>query len=240
MRESLSVRAYQPALRTHAHHFHQIVVPLRGAIDISLNDFEGSIAVGHCVIVRKQVEHSFRAQKQARFLVADLLDLPDTASTLDCPFATLSLAFRSFCLFVDTQLSSNINPELEKSMIELFKQLLALQDFLPSVDRRISRALETIESDLSRDYSLAEMAAISALSISQFKVLFGRQTRMTLGRYLLMLRMEKARALLVNTDMPVNLVAEQTGYRDQSAFSRRFRSYHGMSPGKYKQGKGYQ
>ena len=239
MRESLSVRAYQPALRTHAHHFHQIVVPLRGAIDISLNDFEGSIAVGHCVIVRKQVEHSFRAQKQARFLVADLLDLPDTASTLDCPFATLSLAFRSFCLFVDTQLSSNINPELEKSMIELFKQLLALQDFLPSVDRRISRALETIESDLSRDYSLAELAAISALSISQFKVLFRRQTRMTLGRYLLMLRMEKARALLVNTDMPVNLVAEQTGYRDQSAFSRRFRSYHGMSPGKYKQGKGY-
>ena len=46
MRESLSIRAYQPTLRKHSHHFHQIVVPLRGSIDISLNNFESSIAVG--------------------------------------------------------------------------------------------------------------------------------------------------------------------------------------------------
>ena len=238
MRESLSIRAYEPVVRTHSHRFHQVVVPLRGAIEISLDEYQGSIAVGHCVIVRKNVEHSFRAKKLARFLVADLFELPDSADSLDCPFATVSGAFKSFCLFADIQLSSNANPELEKCMIALFKQLLALQDFLPNVDRRISRALEYIESDLSRDHSLGELAAVSALSVSRFKVLFARHTRMTLGRYLLMLRMEKARALLVNTDMPVNLVAEQTGYNDQSAFSRRFRSYHGASPGKYRQGKG--
>jgi AraC-like DNA-binding protein len=46
--------------------------------------------------------------------------------------------------------------------------------------------------------------------------------------------MEKARALLANTDMPINIVAENTGYADQSAFSRRFQSYHGISPREYK------
>jgi len=82
---------------------------------------------------------------------------------------------------------------------------------------------------------LKNLANISSLSVSQFKVLFAKHTRKTLGQYLLMLRMEKARALLANTDMPIRIIAESIGYTDQSAFTRRFQNYHGISPGKYKQ-----
>ena len=234
MRESLSIRAYEPAVQTHSHHFHQIVVPLRGSIEISLNEFDGSIAVGHCVIIQKNVDHSFKAKRQARFLVADLYELPEAAKSVDCPFATVSNAFKSFCLFADIQLSSQINAVLEDGMVAVFKQLLSLQDFLPNIDRRISRALEHIENDLSTNHTLNSLASISSLSVSQFKVLFVKHTGKTLGQYLLMLRMEKARALLANTDMPINIVSEHTGYTDQSAFTRRFQSYHGISPGAYK------
>lgn len=235
MRESLSIRAYKPAVQTHSHHFHQIVVPLRGSIEITLNEFDGSIAVGHCVIIRKNVNHSFKANKRARFLVADLYELPASAKSVDCPFATVSNAFKSFCLFADIQLSSQINAVLEDSMIAVFKQLVSLQEFLPNIDRRISRALEHIDNDISKDHSLKSLASISSLSVSQFKVLFAKHTRKTLGQYLLMLRMEKARALLANTDMPIMIVAENTGYTDQSAFTRRFQNYHGISPSGYKQ-----
>ena len=99
MRESLSIRAYSPVSKTHSHHFHQIVVPLRGSIEISLNKFDGAVAVGHCVIIQKHVNHSFKAKSQARFLVADLEELPESAKSVDCPFATISNAFKSFCLF---------------------------------------------------------------------------------------------------------------------------------------------
>lgn len=234
MRESLSIRTYTPAVRTHCHHFHQIVVPLRGSIEISLNEFDGSIPVGHCVIIQKGVDHSFNAKNQARFLVADLYELPASAKSVDCPFATVSNAFKSFCMFADIQLSSQINTDLEDGMIAVFRQLLSLQDFLPNIDRRISRALEHIDDDISKDHSLEKLAAISALSLSQFKVLFAKHTRKTLSQYLAMLRMEKARALLANTDMPISIVAENTGYADQSAFSRRFQKYHGISPGEYR------
>ena len=234
MRESLSIRAYEPAVQTHSHHFHQIVVPLRGSIEISLNEFDGSIAVGHCVIIQKNVDHSFKANRQARFLVADLYELPDSAKSLETPFATVSNAFKSFCLFADIQLSSQTNVVLEDSMVAVFKQLLSLQDFLPNIDRRISRALEHIENDLSKNHTLNSLASISSLSVSQFKLLFVKHTGKTLSQYLLTLRMEKARALLANTDMPINIVSEHTGYTDQSAFSRRFQSYHGISPSEYK------
>ena len=234
MRESLSIRAYEPAVQAHSHHFHQIVVPLRGSIEISLNEFVGSIAVGHCVIIQKNVDHSFKANKQARFLVADLYELPESAKSVECPFATVSNALKSFCLFADIQLSSQTNVVLEDSMVAVFKQLLSLQDFLPNIDRRISRALEHIENDLSKNHTLNSLASISSLSVSQFKLLFVKHTGKTLSQYLLTLRMEKARALLANTDMPINIISEHTGYTDQSAFTRRFQSYHGISPSEYK------
>jgi len=234
MRENLSIRAYKPAVRTHSHHFHQVVVPLRGAIEISLGEFYGVISVGHCVIVQKNVDHSFKAKEQARFLVADLYDLPEPAKSMNYPFATVSSAFRSFCLFADIQLSSQLDAELEKSMIDVFKHLLSLQDFLPEIDRRIAKALEYIENDISKEHSLDILAGVSSLSVSQFKVLFARHTGKSLRQYLLMLRMEKARALLANTDMPISIVAEKSGYLDQSAFARRFQKYQGISPGEYK------
>ncbi|POF56904.1 AraC family transcriptional regulator, partial [Vibrio vulnificus] len=49
-------------------------------------------------------------------------------------------------------------------------------------------------------------------------------------QYITALRMEKAKALLTHTDLPVQRVAEQVGYSDLSAFSRRFSRHFGLSP----------
>lgn len=234
MRENLSIRSYIPVTLTHSHQFHQIVVPLHGAIEISVNDFVGVIGAGQCVIIQKDIEHSFKAKKDASFLVANLWELPDSAMSLQTPFAAMSRPFRSFCLFAEIQLNSRLNVSLEDSMISVFKQLLSHHDFQPEPDRRIARALAHIDSDISRKHTLSSLASVSALSVSQFKKLFEQHTGTSVGQHILALRMEKARALLVNTDTPVNLVAEKTGYSDQSAFTRRFSAYFGTSPTHYK------
>ncbi|OED44820.1 hypothetical protein AB833_00605 [Chromatiales bacterium (ex Bugula neritina AB1)] len=233
MRETLSIRTYNPVIASHSHRFHQIVFPLNGTIEISLNGTNGSVSTGHCVIIQKNVQHSFIAKKEARFLVADLYDLPESAKSIESPFAAVSSAFRSFCMFADIQLNSNHDQRIEDSMIRVFKNLLALQDFLPEIDRRISRALEYIENDISEAHSLDNLAAVSSLSVSQFKVQFTKHTGKTVGQYLLTLRMEKARALLVNTDMPIAIIAACTGYSDQSAFTRRFQKYYGVPPSQF-------
>ena len=74
-------------------------------------------------------------------------------------------------------------------MIEVFKHLLSAQDFLPEVDRRISRALEYIENDIGKDHTLSLLAEVSSLSVSRFKVLFSKYTGKTLSQHLLLLRM---------------------------------------------------
>ncbi len=123
MPDSLSIRAYHPVACSHEHEFNQIVLPLKGLIEIRVNDLDGIVGVGQCVIIRKGIEHSFRAKTQSRFLVADLSDLPDNARQQASPFAMISASMLTYCSFIDTQLRNEINTELEKTMIHLFKVL---------------------------------------------------------------------------------------------------------------------
>jgi transcriptional regulator GlxA family with amidase domain len=87
-----------------------------------------------------------------------------------------------------------------------------------------------LESDPSAPASLEELSSIAGLSLSQFKALFKKETGKTPGGFLRDLRMEKAKALLVNTDYPITIVAEMVGYIDASSFSHRFASHFGFPP----------
>ena len=234
MQDNLSLRAYTPAVCSHKHDFHQIVLPLHGVIEISVNGIHGVVGVGQTVIIQKGVEHSFQAQEKSRFLVADLSELPNNAYLLASPFASISGSMQSYCGFIEAQLQYHVNSDLESSMVSLFKQLLLSQEFSPKIDNRITRVLAYIESNLSDECSLEKLASITNLSSSHFKVEFKNQTGKSAGEHLIERRMEKARALLIHTDYPIQIIAQQVGYNNQSAFSRRFSRYFGKSPSKFK------
>jgi transcriptional regulator GlxA family with amidase domain len=111
--------------------------------------------------------------------------------------------------------------------------MLAQQDFVPRINNRITRVLVHIGSNLAMMCSIEELAAVARLSKSQFKTEFKNQTGQSSGKYLMMRRMEKARALLANTGLPVHIVAEIFGCTSQSAFTRRFSWYFGDPPNRF-------
>jgi AraC-like DNA-binding protein len=55
-----------------------------------------------------------------------------------------------------------------------------------------------------------------------------------LSSYLNRLRVEKACHLLTDTDLTLSEIAGSCGFEDQSWFSKIFKSYTGLSPGKYR------
>ena len=67
----LSIRSYTLKQNTHSHAFHQIVIPLNGAIDIAFEGQHHTVGVGHCIVIRSGTVHSYSAPEQSRFLVAD-------------------------------------------------------------------------------------------------------------------------------------------------------------------------
>jgi len=230
MIDKLSIRRYHPTLDSHQHDYHQLVLPLHGIIEMTVGSERYAVGIGHCAIIQAGVTHSFQALEQARFLVADLSELPANLIKINTPFVATSNALQHFCKFAEAQLEHHLNVALEDSMMTLFTQLLETEDFLPRLDPRIARVLERLTADLANTPSLDDLARHANLSVSQLKMLFKKQTGKTCGQFLLMRRMEKARALLANTDFPAHLIAEKVGYQDQSAFSRRFNAYFGQTP----------
>lgn len=72
----LSIRSYTQRMRSHFHEYHQLVLPLRGSINIKVGDYSGRVNLGDCVVIQAGQQHDFHADEAARFLVADLDQLP--------------------------------------------------------------------------------------------------------------------------------------------------------------------
>jgi AraC-like DNA-binding protein len=100
-------------------------------------------------------------------------------------------------------------------------------------DPHLALAIRRMHSQLTRAWTVAELAAVAALSRSAF---FERFTR-TLGvppmEYLLAWRMTVARDLLRHHDLGIAEVAERVGYSSASTFSTAFSRHVGQPPGRY-------
>ena len=100
---------------------------------------------------------------------------------------------------------------------------------------RMRRVIEYIEENLEGDLSLEAMAAevdISPIYLARaFKAAIGQSPH----RYVLTRRVERAKELLRNTEMPVVDVALSSGFSSQSHLSYWFQRHVGVSPAAYRQ-----
>ena len=226
----VSIRSYTLSQNTHSHAFHQIVVPLSGAMDISFGTQRYSVAVGHCIVIPSGTEHRYSAPDKSRFLVADLSSLPENAQELDEPCVAISADLMAFCSYAEVQLTNAADRDINGLLYTLFWRLIEQQDFARRIDDRIMRAILLMEEDLAISHPIEALAEAAFLSTSQFKALFKKDVGVTCNAFLTRQRMERARTLLMNTDYPVSVVAMDVGYDDASAFARRFKAHFGQSP----------
>lgn len=233
MKNLLSIRSYTNHIRTHAHDYHQIVLPLNGSIDIQLDDYQGLVSLGDCVVIRAGQHHAFKANERARFVVADLDALPNNILLSQQVVFSINAPLLAYIHFLEKQLNHQVSPDIEKSSVLLFSQLLAEQTCSYQVDRRIEKVLAELHKDIAKKWSLSQLADIACLSLTQFKTVFGQSLSMTPHQYVTNIRMERAKAMLVHTDLPIRLIAEQVGYQDLSAFSRRFSAHYQQSPSQF-------
>jgi AraC-like DNA-binding protein/ligand-binding sensor protein len=92
-----------------------------------------------------------------------------------------------------------------------------------------------IWENYTRKISLQEVADISRLSAPYFSTIFKEEMGENLSSYLNRLRVEKASHLLVKTNLSLSEISGVCGFEDQSWFSKIFKTYTGVSPGKYRE-----
>jgi len=104
----------------------------------------------------------------------------------------------------------------------------------PKLLRRLLRAKDRIDAAPHEAWTVIRLAEISAVSPAHFAREFCTAFGLPPHRYLLTRRIERATALLRETDLAITDIALQTGWNSQGTFGRIFRDITGLSPGEFR------
>lgn len=111
---------------------------------------------------------------------------------------------------------------------ELIEKIV--QGDAPSNVKAVRKAVEYLQNHYQEQISLSDMAKLSCLSAEYFCRIFKEETGENFITYLTILRLKKARELLLGTDMKVNRIAAMTGYETAGYFSKIYKKYYGVTP----------
>ncbi len=149
-----------------------------------------------------------------------------------------------------TFFSGNVNRELRCCML-LMEFMLSLDErreefaselklaahssYPDDVMRRMILVTDYIKNNLTADdLSQTAMAEMAGLSKDYFSRIFKNFTGMNYNRWLNMIRLEKATALLAQKEMTLTQVAMFSGFRSIPSFNRVFHDEKGMAPSEYR------
>lgn len=93
----------------------------------------------------------------------------------------------------------------------------------------VKEMLAIIEGSYGMRLGLDTFAEKFRLTPEYISNLFAKETGMTFSNYLKKIRIEKAKELILSTDMKIYEVACTVGYSDQKYFSKVFKEYTGVS-----------
>jgi transcriptional regulator GlxA family with amidase domain len=100
----------------------------------------------------------------------------------------------------------------------------------PLMLRRLLRAKDRMDGSPDEQWPVARLAAFSGISEAHFARSFKEAFGVPPHRYLLTRRVERAKALLRDTELAVTEVALAVGWNSLGTFTRTFRDVTGQSP----------
>jgi AraC-like DNA-binding protein len=104
----------------------------------------------------------------------------------------------------------------------------------PDEYRRLTPAFEWVVSNYRGRLTVSDLARRAGLSASQLQREFRRLFGMTVGDYILRLRLLMARRKLRATTDAVGRIAAECGFYDQAHFTRAFKKHVGQTPLEYR------
>ena len=103
-----------------------------------------------------------------------------------------------------------------------------------NAEKRIAQTIEYMQQNLGQPLTLSDLARIACMSPPHYSSLFKQRESCPPIQFLIRLRIQKACKMLLSTNMKIQQVANELGFKDPFYFSRVFHSLVGKSPSVYR------
>lgn len=145
--------------------------------------------------------------------------------------------------FVEKSLYENISGILQYDTVHELIEMISLISYdiiehLNKMDEKsiAGNLLNYIKTNCcSAGFSISFMAEEFGMSLSYLSKYFKKYVGKNLSDYVMELKIEKAKELLRNEDIPIKAIAEKVGYYSVNSFNRRFKQVTGHTPGEYRE-----
>ena len=101
--------------------------------------------------------------------------------------------------------------------------------------RILRKAIKYIKENYDKTITAEKLAEVVNLSPVYFSHLFKKHTGRKMTDYITDYKMQIAKSKLLETDLPINEIAESVGFQEQRYFSKRFKQIVGMTPTEFRQ-----
>ncbi len=214
----------------------QFMATVRGTGEVFLNGRWTTAKAGSAFVMPAGVPHAYRATRKNFWLVcwvsydrcppeiADLL--PRVPSSFPLPCAQLWHAIEGAC----ASISSGATAVQVDSWVRIIHEIVLQASKTDLSDRRLHRLWELVDQDLSRPWSLQELARVAGVNKETLRRMCLRIYRKSPMHYVIRLRMERAAELISGSSDKLSSVAERVGYRDAFSFSAAFKREKGVPP----------
>lgn len=106
---------------------------------------------------------------------------------------------------------------------------------IAKVPPMVESVCERLNKDFEKKLDIEAMAKDYKVSYESMRKTFRRYVGMAPNRYRLIMRVNEAQRLLLDSDMSLKIMASELGYADQYAFSTQFKKVVGVSPKKFRE-----
>ena len=174
-------------------------------------------------------ENSFMGKKKKKYGVVDFQTLNREAQRLIDEFELkIRPADRLKNLSVAMQ-------QMVEILMERFRMLLVAAGGPQNVDsQQISSVCDYVKEHYQENLSLSSLSEAMGYSAKYLSRLFKENMSWNLSDYIQYVRIEKAKELLVQTQLSVEEIQEQVGIPSRTTFIRVFKKFEGLPPGQYR------
>ncbi|MCG8485565.1 MAG: AraC family transcriptional regulator [Clostridia bacterium] len=223
-------KVYQQKMKTHTHSFGQLIIPIRGSLNIETDTMDSIIDENKLFFLSPSSEHTFYSKVRNEFLVLDIpyefLKDDDMKKNQDGKLIEMDERWQLLKSLLIKDCQEDSNHYAVNNLFQYFYQYL--------VESSHYRSIDYLNQHYTEEISLNTLAKIENYNPNYYSEWFKKEMKVSITDYIKNLRVKKAKEMLIHHDYSILQIAQMVGYHHHSSLTRAFKDVENMTPAQFR------